>query len=166
VSVVGNLAAGDQLNQLIGYILRFNPENGRFFDVFASNQDRGCAVHLHRPEGLVFGPDGRLYVTAFRADSTDTGKILIFHGATGRCMDQIDLYQVPPPPASPPRAFAQALLFGPGGFLFVPITNTGAVRRYDVTKSSFPFTNFVPSGGPLGQPWYLTFGETDPGTLK
>jgi hypothetical protein len=73
------------------------------------------------------------------------------------------------------------LLFGPEGDLFVPITNTppfdtvagaGALRRYAVGKHDFDkhksFTNFVPpkaQGGALSQPWYLTFGKTDPGTL-
>ena len=156
-SVVGNLAAGDGLT---GYVLRFDPHSGRFVDVFTSNQAAGCAAHLHRPEGLVFGPDGDLYITAFRADASDTDKILIFDGITGACLNKIELDQV-----GQPRAFAQALLFGPGGFLFVPINNTGAVRRYDVTNSAFPFTNFVSPGGPLGQPWFLTFGVTNPKTL-
>ena len=165
VSVVGNLAAGDVLT---GYVLRFNPHSGRFVDIFTSNLAAGCAAHLHRPEGLVFGPDGDLYITAFRADPSDTDKILIFDGITRACLNKIDLDQV-----GQPRAFAQAILFGPGGFLFVPINgngpDTGAVRRYDVTNSSFPFTNFVsPSAqeGPLGQPWYLTFEDTNPKTLE
>ena len=99
----------------------------------------------------------------------DNDKILIFQGpdgvSPGDPIGQIDLDQV-----GQPRAFAQALLFGPGGFLFVPITgngpDTGAVRRYDVSDKTF--TNFVKpaaQGGPLGQGWYLTFGKTDPGTL-
>jgi len=49
----------------------------------------------------------------------------------------------------------------------VPISgngpDTGAVRRYDVTTDTY--TNFVAPGGPLGSPWYLTFGKTDPATL-
>ena len=113
---------------------------------------------------MVFGPDGRLYITSFRADATDTDSIRIYD-ADGDFVDKIDLDEV-----DFPRAYAQALLFGPGGFLFVPISgdgpDTGAVRRYDVTDQSF--TDFVlPSeqGGPLGNPWYLTFGKTDPGTL-
>ena len=65
----------------------------------------------------MFGPDGRLYVTAFRADKNDTDKILIFDSA-GVCVDKIDLDQVDEDPeADQPRAFAQALLFGPGGSL-------------------------------------------------
>lgn len=155
-----------QFNPLAGWVLRFDPSNnGAFVDVFASNTGAGCSTHLHRPEGLVFGPDGKLYVTAFRASSSDTDKVLIFDG-TGACVDQIDLYQVP----LQPRAFAQALLFGPGGDLFVPISgggpDTGAVRRYNVTTKTF--SNFVPpaaQGGPLGAGWYLTFGFTNPATL-
>ena len=81
----------------------------------------------------------------------------------------------PPPAPLPPRAFAQALLFGPvnlaGESLFIPISgggpDTGAVRRYNVTTKTF--SNFVPpaaKGGPLREGWYLTFRKTDPGTLK
>jgi DNA-binding beta-propeller fold protein YncE len=156
VSIIGNLAAGDGLT---GYVLRFNPHTGKFVNVFTSNLAADCAKNLHRPEGLVFGPDGKLYVTAFRADTSDTDKVLIFDGVTGACLGKIDLDQ-----AGQSRAFAQALVFGPKGRLFVPINNTGEVRRYDVTTKTFDV--FVASGGPLQQPWYLTFGETDPKTLE
>ena len=157
----------DGFDPLAGYILRFNPFTGKFVDVFAEFDPSAsdCSNALHRPDGLTFGPDRKLYVTSFRANADDTDKILIFDGKTGQCRDQIDLDQV-----GEDRAFAQALLFGPGGFLFVPISgngpDTGAVRRYDVADQSF--TDFVlPSaqGGPLLNPWYLTFGKTDPGTL-
>ena len=171
VSVTHDLdSTSPNFNPLAGWILRFDPNNnGRFVDVFASDGGVGCAMHLHRPEGIVFGPDGRLYVTAFRGtpptpNTTDTDKILIFD-STGVCLDLIELDQ-----SNQPLAFAQAILFGPDGFLFVPINgngpDTGAVRRYNVVDKTFE--NFVlpaAQGGPLGQPWYLTFGKTDPATL-
>lgn len=157
---------------LDGQILRFDEKTGAFLGVVVDgNNNPGttepCGCNLNRPEGLVFGPDGRLYVTSFRADATDTDKILIFEvsNGTGVFVDQIVLDQV-----GEPRAFAQALLFGPGGDLFVPITmeppNAGEVRRYDVETKTYDV--FVPSaaaGGPLGIPLYLTFGDTDPATL-
>jgi WD40 repeat protein len=126
-----------------------------------------CSQHLHRPDGLAFGPDGKLYVTSFRASATDIDRILIFTTA-GACSGEIALDEV-----GKPRAFAQALVFGPGGKLFVPISapngpDAGAVRRYDVTDATFPFDNFVApsaSRGPLGAGWYSTFAKTNPHTL-
>ncbi|WP_394138818.1 NHL repeat-containing protein [Cytobacillus oceanisediminis] len=124
---------------------------------------------LHRPEGLVFGPDDNLYITSFRdiTDVDDTDKILIFDGGTGEYIDKIDLYA-----SGNPRAFAQAILFGPGGDLFVPITggdesNTGSVRIYDVESKMLKAVLVPPASadGPLGEPWYLTFGNTNPATL-
>ncbi|KQU23366.1 hypothetical protein ASG65_01905 [Bacillus sp. Leaf13] len=157
-------------NPLDGWVLQFDPDTGEFIGVFV-----GSTVfnNLHRPEGLVFGPDGHLYVTSFRRDENDTDKILIFDRNTGVLLDKIDLYNV-----GEPRAFAQAILFGPDGKLFVPITgpgpltgdplgpDTGSVRRYDVQSKTFDV--FVPpasEGGPLGEPWYLTFGNTNPATF-
>jgi hypothetical protein len=145
-----------------GHILKFSPGTGAFLGDFV---DSNATNDLNRPEGLVFGPDGNLYITSFRADASDTDKILEFNGKTGAYLGKIDLDQV-----GGDRAFAQALLFGPGGKLFVPITgngpDTGEVRRYDVSTGTFDV--FVPpnaSGGPLGMPWYLTFGSNDPATL-
>lgn len=42
-----------------------------FKDVFASNSGDGCAQHLHRCEGMTWGPDERLYVSAFAANKDD-----------------------------------------------------------------------------------------------
>jgi DNA-binding beta-propeller fold protein YncE len=165
VSNMPNLPAPDGTG-LGGQVLRFDPGTKAFIDVFID--DGGGVGHLNRPEGLVFGPNGNLYLTSFRANDSDNDKILVFNGTNGVLLGgkTIDLDRV-----GQPRAFAQALLFGPGGFLFVPISgngpDTGAVRRYNVANKTF--VNFVlPAArrGPLGQPWYLTFGQTDPGTLE
>ena len=151
-----------------------DPETGNFVNVFIN--DVGGAGQLNRPEGLVFGPDGRLYITSFRAAPNDIDAIRIYN-PNGEFADKIDLYQITTPST---RAFARALLFGPGGFLLVPIsgpvpgpdspnsdpgTDTGSVRRYNVTAKTFVI--FVPPApiGRLEEPLYLTFGNTDPGTL-
>jgi hypothetical protein len=154
----------DLATGLGGHVLRFDPETGDFKGVFIDST--GGVNELNRPEGLVFGPDGNLYITSFRANATDNDKILIFQGPDGVNPDayvgRIDLDLV-----GQPRAFAQALLFGPEGFLFVPISgngpDTGAVRRYNVDTKIFNL--FVPPGGHLKSPQYLTFGNTDPATL-
>ncbi|WP_423800702.1 hypothetical protein [Neobacillus sp. SAB-20_R2A] len=146
-----------------GWVLRFDPVTGEYKGIFV-----GSSVFndLHRPEGLVFGPNGNLYVTSFRKDTHDTDKILVFDRNTGMQVDKIDLYNV-----GQLRAFAQAILFGPDGKLFVPITgdgpDQGSVRRYDVLSKTFDV--IVPPAsedGPLGEPWYLTFGNTNPATLE
>lgn len=141
-----------------GHVLRYTAE-GQFLDVFIA--DNGGVGRLNRPEGLVFGPDGNLYITSFRASPGDTDSIRIYSGA-GTFLDKIDLYQV-----GQPRTFTQAILFGPEGRLFVPINNTGEVRRYEVASKTFDvFVSSFADRGPLQEPWYLTFGNTDPKTLK
>src|SRR5262249_33761448 len=153
-------------NPRAGAVLRYGPATGAW-SVVATNNGDGIAdpgenQSLHRPEGIVFGPDGNIYVTSYRADATDNDKILVLNPATGAQIDEIDTDAV-----GGPRAYGQGLLFGPGGGLFVPITtigvpDSGTVRRYDVSTKTYDV--FV-DHGPLVQPWYLTFGRTDPATL-
>lgn len=171
VSNFPDLATG-----LGGQVLRFNPDSGDFIDEFIASLGGAtcaCVDELNRPEGLVFGPDGRLYITSFRARVNDTDKIVVFQGPSGASpgafVDRIELDGAGP---SSPRAFAQALLFGPAGKLFVPISGggpaAGSVRRYDVSTKTFDVPLFVPAaaqGGPLQLPWYLSFGKTNAGTL-
>jgi hypothetical protein len=178
VSNFPNLTTG-----LGGHVLRFDPNTAQFdpLPFIASSGGGGCNCtdDLNRPEGLVFGPapDFKLYITGFQGSAGDTDKVLVFQGPInavnappGGYLSQIALDGG----GSQPRAFAQALLFGPGGFLFVPITgdgpDTGSVRQYDVSANISPpsFNVFVPprkAEGKLRVPWYLTFGKTDSGTL-
>ena len=185
VSNVQNFPAGNG-----GQVLRYSAASGSLLDVFISNdvspqgklrKPKGdCTDNLNRPEGLVFGPDGNLYITSFRAGVGDIDRILIFagprHARPGACLGFIPLDDFPTDMVpNPPRSFAQALLFGPGGVLFVPIANlvtgqlvkdSGAIRRYAVGGRRL-YPDFVPPApvGPLQTPFYLTFGKSDPATL-
>jgi DNA-binding beta-propeller fold protein YncE len=148
-----------------GHILRYDPKEIAFKDVFVDdlqNDLQKAGVSFNRPEGLVFGPDGNLYVTSFRTDSKDNDKILIFAGPgskkkPGAFLDKIDLDKV-----GDPRTYAQALLFGPGGALYVPISSVGEIRRYKVLAKTYDL--IVPPGTVIA-PQYLTFTKTDPATL-
>jgi hypothetical protein len=149
----------DTSNLALGYVLKIDVSTGGEA-LFAS--ESGAAPDLHRPEGLTFGPDGKLYVTGFRADAKDTDKILVLDPASGAEVKSIALDAV-----DQPRAYGQAIVFGSGGRLFVPISTlnspySGSVRSYDVSTGQFD--TFEPAGT-LGSGWYLTFGQTDPATL-
>jgi sugar lactone lactonase YvrE len=146
-----------------GHVLRFNPD-GSFDKVFIA--DDGGVGKLNRPEGLVFGPDKNLYITSFRANPSDTDSIRIY-SKEGDFINKIDLDTAT---VGPDRAYAQALLFGPDGYLFVPISGpingiyTGELRRYNVADGSYE--SLVAAGLNLKLPSYLTFGKTDPKYLS
>lgn len=158
-------AARDLKNGLGGTIFRFNKVNGKA-EVFID--DKGGIGRLNRPDGVVFGPDGRLYVTSFSAGPGDADAIRVYD-TDGKFVDAIELWD----PATEPRAFSQALLFGPGGALFVSIldkggvgNNRGELRRYDVASKAYDvFAANIFDGGVLLQPYYMTFGQTNPTTL-
>ena len=169
VSGVGNLAQGS----LNGFIFRFqfNPlsQNYHYVSTLVSSTAANYYTPgLHNPEGIVFGPDGNLYVTSFYAVFSDNqgatvidrDAILVFDKNGQRIGSPIHLFAT-----DENRAFAQALLFGPRGDLFVPITSAGEVRRY-TAESNFQQFQVLPTAGTAPQyPWYLTFRATNPSTL-
>ena len=170
---VSNAPNVPEQGNLQGEVLRYDLTTKAFKDVFVNDLQmdlQTAGVSFNRPEGLVFDPDGNLYVTSFRTNTSDTDKILIFAGpgstnpSPGSFIGKIDLEPTIP---YQERAAAQALLFGPSGILYVPILTLGEVRRYtyNVPAKMWTFDLFVPRGGPLVTPWYLTFGRTDPATL-
>jgi hypothetical protein len=149
-----------------GQVLKFDPNTFEFKGVFIDDSVGGVG-HLNRPEGLVFGPNGHLYITSFVADpradpQNDTDSIRVYDGNGQFLAGETILLDQP----GQPRAPAQALLFGPDGKLYVPISGVGPtageIRRYDVLTKSFDI--FV-QRGILGSPFYLTFGGTNPATL-
>jgi hypothetical protein len=149
----------DSSNLNAGDVLKIDVHTGTE-TTFASNVSG--APDLHRPEGLTFGPDGRLYVTGYRGNASDTDKIVVLNPTSGAEVSSIALDAV-----GQPRAYGQAILFGPGGRLFVPIStldspDSGSVRSYDVGTGTF---SLFEAPGTLGSAWYLTFRNTDPATL-
>jgi hypothetical protein len=153
-----------------GQVLRFNPDTQVFDVIIDDPNSNSLPGHLNRPEGLVFGPDGKLFVTSFRASATEMDSIRIYDvtSVPASLLSTIQLIQ-----KNGGRAFAQALLFGPDDCLFIPITNTGEVRKYNVGYQKCTDRNGLANGayatfvnpGILGAPFYLTFGRTDPATL-
>jgi len=150
----------DKRDLLAGYILRFNASTKAFVDVFATNQ---TVPDLHRPEGLVFDKEGNLWITSFRASASDSDKIPKLNGKTGALLDKLVL-------SAPmtPRAYAQAILFGPGGKLYIPISGSdsstaGQLRRCNVKTKVCDIV--APAGNPLQAPYYLIFKNSDPATL-
>lgn len=163
--------------QHLGWIISYDIGTGTVRLIAQYNPSAtDCTPYLSRPFGLTFGADRNLYVVGRQpSDSTnDTDKLLAFKPtATGpwACASiagqrWIDLDQ----PGQPPT-YARSLLFGPGGYLYLPMTGSGgdagAVRQYNLTTGQYtdfvpPFTS--PSGG-LADWWWMTFGYTNPTTL-
>lgn len=160
VSTVGCLEPKDpSFNRLTGYILRFNPVTRLFVDVFASD---ATVPDLHRPEALVFDSQGNLWVTSFQGGTTPNDNILKLNRHNGHLIDEIPLLA---PDGS--RAPAQAIIFGPGGNLFVAVTSgaiAGAVLRCNPANKQC--STVIDTGGPLLSPWFLVFRNSDPATLS
>lgn len=153
---------------LAGYVLRFDPRTGEFVDVFAST---ATIPDLHRPEGLVFDERGNLWVTSFRADADDNDKILELSGPGRRNPGALKrvLSLADPVNQGGVRAYAQAILFGPRGDLYIPITGgdpttAGQVRR--CRTKDLRCEILVPADGTLAFPFYLSFEHTNPSTLE
>jgi streptogramin lyase len=126
-----------------GRVLRFNGTTGTFMDTFVSPGSGG----LDNPYGLIFGPDGNLYV-----NSSHTGSVIRYHGTTGAFMDVFAYH------ASLTTAPHNSV-FGPDGNLYVSGSrDTNNVLRFDGQTGAF-MDEFIPSGsGGLNNPHDVAFG--------
>ena len=188
-------------------VLRFNGKTGEFIDAFVPAGSGG----LMGPRGLVFGPDGNLYVNC---NQPGPGPVLRYDGTTGACLDVFvpagsnpfgesrsgsprglvfgpdgNLYVGSFPIAHPSvlrydgrtGALIDAFvsegsgglttltgpLFGPDGNLYLKSTPnfaTGAILRYDGTTGAF-IDQFVPYWNGLAENLGFVFRNTDPTTL-
>lgn len=136
-------------SQGTGSIPRYDATTGETVNLFVSPGSGGlgseCAA---APMGMLFGPDGDLYVAS--GGATDT--VLRYDGQTGAFIDTFvtdgsgGLNQ----PAS--------LAFGSDGHLYVSSAATDSILRYDGPTGAF-IDAFVASGsGGLEEPHGLVFG--------
>jgi hypothetical protein len=142
-----------------GFISRFDPVTG-FEDVIATQL---TSPNLHRPEGIVVGPDGNLWVASFRfptdAAPNDVDRILVIT-PQGANVQEIPLWTGNPSN----RVFAQAIVFGPEQELYIgisgPVNGNRGVRKYNLGTGDFSdvVTGF--------DAWYLAFRKTDPSSLE
>jgi streptogramin lyase len=113
---------------------------------------------LAGPRGLVFGPDGNLYVSSYHTD-----EVLRYDGVTGTLLGAFVTQQ------SGGLAGPRALTFGPDNSLYVSSGDANEVLRYDGTTGAFldafvgdnPETPDVDERGPLATPRGIVFGPAD-----
>jgi sugar lactone lactonase YvrE len=129
-------------------ILRYDSATGAFLDTFADD------THLTSPRGIIFGPDGNLYV----ADGDGSGRIVRYNGVSGAFMNEFVSIV-----GNGGLAHPQGLVFGPDGRndgkldLYVSgAIDAENVFRYDGTTGAF-LGKYVADGS-VKHPGGLAFG--------
>ena len=120
---IGLLVAGFGSNNVVAY----NPASGQPDLTFANSSSS-----LSEPVGMVYGPDGNLYVSGLA-----NGAVLRFNGTTGLAMG--------PFTSGATIASPVGLTFGPDGNLYVGSQASNSVLQFDGHTGAFLKT-FVTSG--------------------
>ena len=136
-------------------VLRYDGATGAFIDNFA------VGGNLQSPRGIIYGPDGNLYVTDRKFIGQDwqlEGRVARFDGTTGAYLGDFV------PLGSGGLSDPTQLVFGPSVEdaarldLYVVSTGTDSVLRFDGATGAF-LGEFVASGsGGLEGPVTMTFG--------
>ncbi len=136
-------------------VLRYDGTTGAFIDNFAQGGE------LRSPRGIIFGPDGDLYVAErifIGQDWSWEGRVARYDGTTGAYLGDFV------PLASGGLSIPTALVFGPADHnpnkldLYVVSLGTESVKRYDGTTGAY-LGDFVARGsGGLEGPGTMTFG--------
>jgi hypothetical protein len=151
-------------------VLRFNGLTGAFLGEFVASGSGG----LDHPGGLVFGPDGSLYVSQYGSSNP---VISHFEGPSGAHPGTYLGNFVPA--GSGGLGNPQSLLFGPDAngdgrqdLYVVSVRSSGqqhehtaCVKRYDGVTGAFIDTFVAVNAGGLNDPNFMTFTDTDPTTL-
>ena len=130
-------------------ICRYDGTTGPFVDVFAEDA-------LVSPRGIIFGPDGHLYVAD--RPTIGEGRILRYHGTTGELLDEFV------PTSSDGLSNPVGLVFGPSGSnpnrldLYVTSTLANSIARYDGETGAYLGDFVKPNAHQLDHPIGLIFG--------
>jgi hypothetical protein len=173
-----------------GSVLRYDGATGVFKDVFVSPGSGG----LNATQGVVFGPDGSLFVASgnwfassngpFYPRDFPAGAILHFEGPSGAhpgalvgtgtfiaggvggLANPAGIVFGPDPSGNGRMDLyvASSLLHGPGNLN--ARNGTSDVLRYDAETGAFLGTFVTPDSGGLKFATFITFTETDPTTLN
>jgi hypothetical protein len=173
-----------------GSVLRYDGTTGVFKDVFVPPGSGG----LNSTQGMVFGPDGSLFVASgnwfarsngpFYPRDFPTGAILHFEGPTGAhpgalvgtgvfiaggvggLANPTGIVYGPDPSGNGKMDLyvASSLLHGPGNLN--ARNGTSEVLRYDAETGAFLGTFVAPDSDGLKFATFITFTETDPTTLN
>jgi DNA-binding beta-propeller fold protein YncE len=131
-------------------VLRYDGASLAFVDEFIADDPATPGDEtggLSNPTGIVFGPDGGVYVASFATDAVHrfdptTGAFTgIFVAAGSGGLDGPDA----------------GIAFGPDGHLYVPSYNNDRVLRYDGRTGAFLGTFVAPGAGGLLRPRTLVF---------
>jgi streptogramin lyase len=138
-ALVGSGARADLFVSSVNFnsVVQYDENTGDFLSVFASGD-------LSGPRGVLFGPDGNLYV------ASQTNRV-VRYDTSGNFIDE---FVVSGGELQSPRC----IIFGPDGNLYVGSRGTNSVVRYSGTDGSL-IDIFVPPGsGGLSGPRGLVFG--------
>lgn len=162
-------------------ILRFDSRTGQFLDVFASDNNSGLGSlnSLNGPNGLLFGPDGSLYVTTQGSANNALGNLTFnfssqvlryspeqVSGQQSTINPQVFVDQPALLPENPGFISLLGLLLAPNNDILVS-DFAGGIRRYNpdgslVDTISTNYTGTLPSGNFVGG---LSFGGNNPDVL-
>ena len=127
------LGSDDRLyvsSQGTNQILRYDGQTGAFIDAFVTDDPATPQVNetggLHAPGGIVFGPDGHLYVSSLHTD-----EVLYYDGQTGAFLGAFI------PTTRGGLDAPGQLVFGPVGHLYVSSQGTDEILRYDGQTGTF-----------------------------
>jgi DNA-binding beta-propeller fold protein YncE len=101
-------------------VLRYDGTTGAFIDTFVAPGSGG----LGEPDGIVFGPDGNLYVSSRQTDNN----VLRYDGINGAFLGVF---------TDRPVLAPDGVVFGPDGNLYVSSGGTREVLRFDGTTGAF-----------------------------